>query len=108
MQRLARGGSGSEHADLRLHAELRHVVGVELPGVELSLAFIGELRREIGGGGVAFDPACKVGGIEGREGEQQVGQVALDVDQDGGDAGAQGLFDHDGTTPWVVRWCAGT
>ena len=47
VQRLARGRARREHALLGVRAKVRELVRADVPGRELALPLLGELRREI-------------------------------------------------------------
>jgi hypothetical protein len=103
------GGSGGVDGEVDLRSQLGDRCAGEPPAPEAVAPGLGLSSGEVGDtlarlGRVAFvDPRLEVGRREVREGEAEVGEVALRVDQQGGHARAQCLLDQHDTEAGLAR-----
>lgn len=94
----ARGTAGGVDGHVDLLAQSADTVGRLAPGSEAFFPELGLLGGEVVGGdafalGVLFvDPGAEVRGLEIREREEEIGEVAFGIDDDGGNAVDGGLF----------------
>ena len=100
MQALARGGAGRDHPHVG-PVPVTHQIGLRhAPGFEALAPLFRELERDLIEGALVrrrrrrFDPGQEGLAREGWKRQEQVGQIAFDIDQERGHPGAQRLFQH--------------